>query len=195
MWKMLDKKQTGFTIVELLIVIVVIGILAAITVVAYNGIQSRAYNTAVIAEARRAVSLVEQYTTVNSRYPITASELCLTTDNVCQSNVNIAVTSNNASLMNELRGFGEPARSAPAGNANGRTGIIYYNFTGGTYNGQSQPVYVYYVLKGTYTNCGLPNIANDARSALAVTASSTGYSWTSPAGMTGCYVHINGPNL
>jgi prepilin-type N-terminal cleavage/methylation domain-containing protein len=35
------KKQTGFTIVELLIVIVVIAILAAITVVAFNGIQDR----------------------------------------------------------------------------------------------------------------------------------------------------------
>jgi prepilin-type N-terminal cleavage/methylation domain-containing protein len=34
--------QTGFTIVELLIVIVVIGILAAITIVSYNGIQDRA---------------------------------------------------------------------------------------------------------------------------------------------------------
>jgi prepilin-type N-terminal cleavage/methylation domain-containing protein len=33
------QKQRGFTIVELLIVIVVIGILAAITIVAYNGIQ------------------------------------------------------------------------------------------------------------------------------------------------------------
>ena len=39
------KKQTGFTIVELLIVIVVIGILAAITIVAYNGIQTRAKDT------------------------------------------------------------------------------------------------------------------------------------------------------
>lgn len=36
------RQQTGFTIVELLIVIVVIGILAAITIVAYNGIQERA---------------------------------------------------------------------------------------------------------------------------------------------------------
>lgn len=36
------QKQTGFTIVELLIVIVVIAILAAITIVAYNGIQQRA---------------------------------------------------------------------------------------------------------------------------------------------------------
>ena len=35
-------KQPGFTIVELLIVIVVIGILAAITIVAFNGVQTRA---------------------------------------------------------------------------------------------------------------------------------------------------------
>jgi prepilin-type N-terminal cleavage/methylation domain-containing protein len=40
MWA--KQKQPGFTIVELLIVIVVIGILAAITIVAYNGIQERA---------------------------------------------------------------------------------------------------------------------------------------------------------
>ena len=39
------KDQKGFTIVELLIVIVVIGILAAITIVAFNGIQERARNT------------------------------------------------------------------------------------------------------------------------------------------------------
>lgn len=39
-WKM--KHKQGFTIVELLIVIVVIAILAAITIVSYNGIQNRA---------------------------------------------------------------------------------------------------------------------------------------------------------
>lgn len=39
------KNKNGFTIVELLIVIVVIGILAAITIVAYNGIQNRAQDT------------------------------------------------------------------------------------------------------------------------------------------------------
>lgn len=39
------KNSRGFTIVELLIVIVVIGILAVITIVAYNGIQQRALNT------------------------------------------------------------------------------------------------------------------------------------------------------
>jgi prepilin-type N-terminal cleavage/methylation domain-containing protein len=43
MWA--TQKQSGFTIVELLIVIVVIGILAAITIVAYNGTQTRAQNS------------------------------------------------------------------------------------------------------------------------------------------------------
>lgn len=42
-----DSFKKGFTIVELLIVIVIIGILAALIVVAYNGIQNRANDTAV----------------------------------------------------------------------------------------------------------------------------------------------------
>ena len=37
--------QPGFTIVELLIVIVVIGILAAITIVSFNGVQDKAKTT------------------------------------------------------------------------------------------------------------------------------------------------------
>lgn len=48
MWA--KTKQNGFTIVELLIVIVVIGILAAITIVAYNGVQNRARDTTVSAD-------------------------------------------------------------------------------------------------------------------------------------------------
>jgi len=39
---MMSGQKSGFTIVELLIVVVVIGILAAITVVSYNGISQRA---------------------------------------------------------------------------------------------------------------------------------------------------------
>ena len=39
--------QYGFTIVELLIVIVIIGILAAISIVAYNGVIGKANDSAV----------------------------------------------------------------------------------------------------------------------------------------------------
>ena len=35
-------KNSGFTIIELLIVIIVIAILAAITITAYNGVQAKA---------------------------------------------------------------------------------------------------------------------------------------------------------
>ncbi|MNQ41766.1 Fimbrial protein precursor [compost metagenome] len=41
----LKPTKSGFTIVELLIVIVIIGILAAISITAYNGIQQRARDT------------------------------------------------------------------------------------------------------------------------------------------------------
>lgn len=44
MWA--KHKQIGFTIIELLIVIVVIAILAAITVAAYNGMQQRSRDSA-----------------------------------------------------------------------------------------------------------------------------------------------------
>jgi prepilin-type N-terminal cleavage/methylation domain-containing protein len=47
------KSRSGFTIVELLIVIVVIAILAMISVVAYNGIQNRTDDAAIQADIRQ----------------------------------------------------------------------------------------------------------------------------------------------
>lgn len=41
-------KNRGFTIVEILVVVVVISILASITVVAYNGVQTRAVNSQIL---------------------------------------------------------------------------------------------------------------------------------------------------
>lgn len=53
--------QRGFTIVELLIVIVVIGILAAITIVAYNGIQNRARASSVSSALSQAAKKLAVY--------------------------------------------------------------------------------------------------------------------------------------
>ncbi|HEV7952269.1 MAG TPA: type II secretion system protein [Candidatus Saccharimonadales bacterium] len=49
---MLIGRQKGFTIVELLIVIVVIGILATITVVSYNSVRTRASVTQLVSGIR-----------------------------------------------------------------------------------------------------------------------------------------------
>lgn len=46
---MYNRKHNGFTIVELLVVILVISILATVSVTAYNGVQQRAGNSAVLA--------------------------------------------------------------------------------------------------------------------------------------------------
>jgi len=48
--KTVSQNRSGFTIVELLIVIVVIAILAAISIVAYNGIQQRARDTSRVSD-------------------------------------------------------------------------------------------------------------------------------------------------
>lgn len=67
------QKERGFTIVELLIVIVVIGILAAITIVAYNGITNRANKTNAEAAAANVLKKAEAYNAdgPNGAYPTT----------------------------------------------------------------------------------------------------------------------------
>lgn len=64
-------KQKGFTIVELLIVIVVIGILAAITIIAYNGIQNRAKFNKINADLVSMRKVIELYKAENGTYPPT----------------------------------------------------------------------------------------------------------------------------
>ena len=68
-------KTKGFTIVELLIVIVVIAILAAITIVAYNGVQSRAKTSSAQAAASNAVKKAELYNLEKTGYPAISTDL------------------------------------------------------------------------------------------------------------------------
>ena len=69
--------RRGFTIVELLIVIVVIAILAAITIVSYNGIQSRASDTVIQNDLRTIGNQIMQFaqTSNTESVPVTSGEL------------------------------------------------------------------------------------------------------------------------
>lgn len=64
------NKQTGFTIVELLIVIVVIGILAAITIVAYNGVQQRARDIDRKSDIAALVKAMTAWSTQTGKLPV-----------------------------------------------------------------------------------------------------------------------------
>lgn len=59
-------RKAGFTIVELLIVIVVIAILAAITIVAYNGIRNQANTSALQSSVSQAAKKIGTHVTLNS---------------------------------------------------------------------------------------------------------------------------------
>jgi prepilin-type N-terminal cleavage/methylation domain-containing protein len=69
-WKRTSK---GFTIVELLIVIFVIGILAAITIVAYNNIQTRGRLSAYQADVTLLLKKAEAYYSLVGSHALTAA--------------------------------------------------------------------------------------------------------------------------
>ena len=66
-----QNKSSGFTIVELLIVVVVIGILAAITIVSYNGVAQRAAGASLQSDLSGASTQLKMYQVENGSYPTT----------------------------------------------------------------------------------------------------------------------------
>ena len=190
MQKVWAQKQTGFTIVELLIVIVVIGILAAITIVAYNGVQQRATNTSRIAAAKHTQNILRAYKTTYDNYPSTGAR-CLTVDNACANYNGTALTSDNSAILTELRKLGTPIDSVSKSGS--FYGIYYDYYAPRTFNGDKIPVLMMYWLEGDNQQCQLPNVAMG----LPATpdepnrfgTSTTGYTGTG-GGRTSCWVSI-----
>lgn len=90
------RRDKGFTIVELLIVIVIIGILAALVIVAYTGIQNRARKTKAETNASVAQKKAEAYAADdllgNGLYPVTAAAMNTATGTANLSSTGIIVS-------------------------------------------------------------------------------------------------------
>lgn len=65
------QRGHGFTIVELLVVIIVVGILATLTIVIYTTVQERAATKEAEGDLRQAAMKVEAYRSNNGAYPAT----------------------------------------------------------------------------------------------------------------------------
>ncbi len=69
------QRCDGFTLIELMIVTVIIGLLAAIAIPQFDGIRQRAYNAVAIADLNNATKEIERFFNDNYRYPVDDNEL------------------------------------------------------------------------------------------------------------------------
>ena len=120
----------GFTIVELLIVIVVIGILAAISIVAYNGVTKRANASAAKGNATSVQKVAEAYNADENggAYPTLAQLTTGTTTVKLPSGVTASATAPTAANGKTTIGY------ATLGTSPNFTGacIAYWDFNAST---------------------------------------------------------------
>lgn len=160
-----NTRLNGFTLVELLIVIVVIGILAAITLVAYNGIQQKAANAKTVSAVSDLKKVLMAYAAETGTYP--SSSACVGTSypdsnsdgqGECEYASGSIVLQTTAQMNSVLSGLG-------AGNINPDT-TLYANGGGATQGGigyivsstftldsQKEPYWLFYFVKGSNLKC------------------------------------------
>lgn len=147
--KLNGQAERGFTIVELLIVVVVIAILAAITIVSYNGITARANTSSAQSAASTYGKKAELYQGEVGKYPATAALLTSATAdksyaiasstltaNYSTTAVTSAPTSNSTIRVLKCSGVASTASDTQAEITDSSTGdaaisglrIYYWNF-------------------------------------------------------------------
>jgi len=139
---LMHTKKAGFTIVELLIVIVIIGILAAITTVAYSGVQARAENTKTVHAVSTWAKALQMYKVDKGNYPTMHS--CLGGTNTytssfsgrCYGSETDGTWIVQQTFLNEMtpyiKSFPSPSDKNAYTNVNQHRGAIYYRESVGT---------------------------------------------------------------
>jgi prepilin-type N-terminal cleavage/methylation domain-containing protein len=165
------SRRRGFTIVELLIVIVVIGILATIVIVAYGGIQKRARNVSVINTASEYRTIFMAYAAQNGQYPSgnTLIGYCLGSGYVDYNSDGIGDCVDNGSgfYVSENSSYNTMLKTVVVSLPNTTTtvytrtsdsskvsGIRYDYGANRTLNGVSNPYWIVYLIEDATSKCG-----------------------------------------
>jgi type IV pilus assembly protein PilA len=141
------QSRHGFTIVELLIVVVVIAILASITIVSYNGITSRANASAAKTTAISVQKKAELYASdgPTGQYPMLYTNLTTAATNTVYYLSGVKFTTNPATNPSSTEGkdtvkfvtcgigstTAQPTTISALASATGNI-ISYYNYTAGS---------------------------------------------------------------
>lgn len=73
------RRTSGFTIIELLVVVVIIGVLAAIAIPRFGNTKEKSVDSSARSDLRNAMTAQEAYFVEKSTYATTLSNLSLTT--------------------------------------------------------------------------------------------------------------------
>jgi len=138
------QAERGFTIVELLIVIVVIGILAAITIVSFNGVTSKANTSNAASNAEAIQKVAESFNADNNYYPATNADFSATANTVkLPAGVTVAINASPTVVPTLTATTGKTQvvyrYKGTAGAATGGT-VMYYDF--GTKTLSTNVIYV-----------------------------------------------------
>ena len=128
--KKLKNKEGGFTIVELLIVIVVIGILAAITIVSYTGITTQAKTAHAQQNASSVQSVADAFNAENSKYPATTADFAAVSSAKLPAGITLLIsadpTASNGETSIRYQKYTDTTSSVVTGGA-----VTYWDFTTG----------------------------------------------------------------
>ncbi len=110
------KNQKGFTLIELMIVIAIIGILAAIAIPQFSAYRKRAYNSAAQSDLKNFITAQEAYYVDESTYCSSETQLVTSYGAITSDKVTVAINTATANT------YDMTARHS--------TGAVTYSITG-----------------------------------------------------------------